>query len=228
VSSRRGMRTQNGRAIALGAELGNGGEGVVYEVQADAAVAAKIYHRDKRAKRQQKVEAIVAAQLCKTTSRVAFPIDALFDSGNQFLGFTMARIARTKPIHNLYSPTSRKTSFPQATFPFLIHTALNIATAVAKVHNTGCVIGDINHSGILIADDAIATLIDCDSFQVTVGSKTFICEVGVPDFTPPELQGKRPDQFANGQPRRIRASSRYIQSSFHGSPSICWPLPWPG
>jgi DNA-binding helix-hairpin-helix protein with protein kinase domain len=56
------------------------------------------------------------------------------------------------------------------------------------------VIGDINHSGILIADNAIATLIDCDSFQVTVGAKTFLCKVGVGDFTPPELQGQRLDQ----------------------------------
>jgi DNA-binding helix-hairpin-helix protein with protein kinase domain len=57
------------------------------------------------------------------------------------------------------------------------------------------VIGDINHSGILISENALATLIDCDSFQVQVAGKTFLCKVGVPDFTPPELQGKRFDQI---------------------------------
>jgi DNA-binding helix-hairpin-helix protein with protein kinase domain len=196
MSSPRLLRIQNGRSIILGTELGKGGEGIVYEVQGDAALAAKIYHKDKAAERQQKIEAIVAAQWHKTTSCVAFPIDALLSAQGQFLGFTMARIARNKPIHDLYSPTSRKTSFPRANFPFLIHTALNIATALVNVHHTGCVIGDINHSGILIADNAIAVLIDCDSFQVTVGQNTFICKVGVPDFTPPELQGRRLDQFA--------------------------------
>jgi DNA-binding helix-hairpin-helix protein with protein kinase domain len=196
VSSPRIVRTQNGRSVVLGNELGKGGEGIVYELQGNVALAAKLYHKDKAAERQQKIEAIVAAQWHKTTSCVAFPIDALLTAQGQFLGFTMARIARNKPIHDLYSPTSRKTAFPRANFPFLIHTALNIATAVANVHHTGCVIGDINHSGILIADNAIAVLIDCDSFQVTVGPKTFICKVGVPDFTPPELQGQRLDQFA--------------------------------
>ena len=184
----RQLRTQNGRSIILANELGKGGEGTVYEVQGDAAIAVKIYRPDKAGERRQKIEAIVAAQWHKNISCVAFPIDVLFGSAGQFLGFTMLRIAGNKPIHALYSPTSRKTSFPKANFPFLIRTAQNIARAVASVHATGCVIGDINHSGILISENALATLIDCDSFQVQVAGKTFLCKVGVPDFTPPELQ----------------------------------------
>ena len=77
----------------------------------------------------------------------------------------------------------------------MLRTALNIACGLASVHATGCVVGDINHSGILISNNALATLIDCDSFQIQVGGKAFLCKVGVPDFTPPELQGKRLDQF---------------------------------
>jgi DNA-binding helix-hairpin-helix protein with protein kinase domain len=33
--------------------------------------------------------------------------------------------------------------------------------------------------------------IDCDSFQITSGDRTFPCPVGTPHFTPPELQGKQ-------------------------------------
>lgn len=33
-------------------------------------------------------------------------------------------------------------------------------------------------------------LIDCDSFQFRRNGKLFLCEVGVPTYTPPELQGK--------------------------------------
>jgi DNA-binding helix-hairpin-helix protein with protein kinase domain len=105
MSSLRHLRTQTGRSIALGKQLGKGGEGIVFEVQGDASLAAKIYHRDKAAERQQKIESIVAAQWHKTTSCVAFPVDALVSPAGQFLGFTMARIARNKPIHDLYSPT---------------------------------------------------------------------------------------------------------------------------
>jgi DNA-binding helix-hairpin-helix protein with protein kinase domain len=195
MSSPRHFKTHAGRPILLAGELGKGGEGIVYEVQGDAKVAAKVYHRDKANERREKIEAIVESEWHKITPSVAFPIDSVYTQSGQFAGFTMARIAGNKPIHDLYSPTSRKTAFPSANFPFLIRTALNIARALASVHATGCVVGDINHSGILIAGNSVATLIDCDSFQVQVGGKAFLCKVGVPDFTPPELQGKRFDQF---------------------------------
>ena len=50
-------------------------------------------------------------------------------------------------------------------------------------------IGDINQSSILVSNGATVALIDSDSFQVTDGSETFLCRVGVPEYTPPELQG---------------------------------------
>src|SRR5258708_4727208 len=120
--------------------------------------------------------------------------EPLFKSSKRFAGFTMRRVGGRKAIHDLYSPASRKTYFPKADFRFLLHTSLNISSALAGVHATGCVVGDINHSGILIAPDTKATLIDSDSFQVSAGGKTYLCKVGVPQFTPPELQRQRLDK----------------------------------
>jgi hypothetical protein len=57
------------------------------------------------------------------------------------------------------------------------------------------VIGDVNHSGFLIADNATSTLIDSDSFQIVASNRKFLCQVGTPEYTPPELQGKRFDQI---------------------------------
>jgi DNA-binding helix-hairpin-helix protein with protein kinase domain len=34
------------------------------------------------------------------------------------------------------------------------------------------------------------SLIDCDSFQISSHGRYFLCEVGVPLYTPPELQEK--------------------------------------
>jgi DNA-binding helix-hairpin-helix protein with protein kinase domain/Tfp pilus assembly protein PilF len=191
-----GLHTAAGQTISLGKEIGDGGEGIVFAVEGSSHLAAKLYREDKRASRADKVAAMTAAGWHATARNVAFPIETLFDQNGRFIGFTMRRVGGHQPIHNLYSPTSRKTAFPNTNnFRFLLRTAANIARSLANVHHTGCVVGDINHSGILIAHDATATWIDCDSFQVSVGGRLFHCAVGTPEFTPPELQDKPFDRI---------------------------------
>src|ERR1700720_1725774 len=121
-------------------------------------------------------------------------MEMLLGPSKDFIGFTMRKVRNQKEIHSLASPASRKTAFPKASFPFLVRTALNISRAVASVHATGCVIGDVNQKGFLVGDDATATLIDCDSFQANINGKLFLCKVAVSDYLPPELNGKRLDQ----------------------------------
>jgi hypothetical protein len=102
----------------------------------------------------------------------------------------MSRIGGRKPAHHLYNPTSRKLEFPKTTYPMLVRTAANVARAFANVHASGCIVGDVNHSGVLVSNDATVTLIDCDSFQFSYHGRLYYCGVGVPEFTAPELQGK--------------------------------------
>ncbi|MGR7995820.1 hypothetical protein [Xanthobacter sp. ZOL 2024] len=102
----------------------------------------------------------------------------------------MPRVDGKKDIHQLYSPKSRANEFPGTDWRFLIRAAGNTARAFAAIHDAGCVIGDVNHGGVLVGLDATVKLIDCDSFQVTHAGNRYLCEVGVETFTPPELQGK--------------------------------------
>src|SRR5262245_15218507 len=105
-------------------------------------------------------------------------------------GLLMPKVAGCKDIHKLYSPKSRKTEFPTADFRFLLSVTANVARAFAVVHQNHCVIGDVNHGSITVAQNATVKLIDCDSFQVVINGQNYLCEVGVPTFTPPELQGR--------------------------------------
>jgi DNA-binding helix-hairpin-helix protein with protein kinase domain len=51
------------------------------------------------------------------------------------------------------------------------------------------VIGDVNQSNVRVSPEtAIVSLVDCDSFQISAKGRLFPCEVGVPLYTPPELQ----------------------------------------
>lgn len=179
----------DGSQVALGERIGRGGEGEVYALSGDALHAVKIYSGNGGKERHDKIMAMVLAKLAEQTPLAAFPIKPVKKRNGDFAGFVMRKVSGHKPLFELYSPGARKTSFPNASYPFLVQTASNFANAVGAVHASGCVIGDINHSGILIAETSKVALIDADSFQVSHGSKQFLCRVGVPDYTPPELQG---------------------------------------
>jgi DNA-binding helix-hairpin-helix protein with protein kinase domain len=179
-----------GKPATLSRRIGRGGEGDVYLVADQPDVAVKLYTVDALGDRPAKIHALVSARLGEKEPLVAFPLAEVTSNSGKFVGFAMRLIAGCKPLHELYAPGSRKLHFPQADFRFLVRTAANVARAVAAVHRNGCVIGDINHSGILVSPKAMVALIDADSFQVMTSAGQFLCKVGVPEYTPPELQGK--------------------------------------
>lgn len=176
--------------VSVAELIGKGGEGEVYAIKGRSGLAVKIYNTSLRAKREDKVRAMVGEGLAVKTDLVAYPGDVVTDRRGNFLGFVMRLVSGYRPLHELYSPKSRQRHFPKADYRFIVHAALNVARAVGKVHQTGCVIGDLNHSGVLVARDATVALIDADSFQFSLNGKSYPCVVGVPDFTPPELHGK--------------------------------------
>lgn len=169
--------------------LGKGGEGAVYVVVRSPGQVAKLYTDGRAATRRDKVEAMVAAGLHKQAPHISFPIDLLLDEKGSFVGFTMRRVSGARPIHQLWDSRDRQTNFPDATVSFIVRVAANAARAVAELHHTGCVIGDINASGFLVTDQATVILIDSDSIQYTVSGRVFPCVVGTPEYLPPEHQG---------------------------------------
>jgi DNA-binding helix-hairpin-helix protein with protein kinase domain len=178
------------KRTSVGELIGKGGEGEVFTVNGRIDHAVKIYNTGLRAKREDKVRAMVRGGLAAKTNLVAYPIEIVFNRRGNFLGFLMRLLSGFRPVHEVYSPKSRKRYFTKADYRFVIRAALNSARAVGKVHQTGCVIGDLNHSGVLVSQDATVALIDADSFQFRQGGKIYRCLVGVPDFTPPELYGQ--------------------------------------
>lgn len=177
-------------AIQLGAIVGRGGEGAVHEIAGMPGRVAKIYTKPPDALKLAKLTAMASVGDAQLLKVAAWPVDLLVDERGTMKGFVMPRIASRADIHELYSPKSRASEFPEADLRFLLHVAMNIARAVATVHQHGHVIGDINHGSILVGREGTVVLIDCDSFQVTAGGRTFTCDVGVPLFTPPELHDK--------------------------------------
>jgi DNA-binding helix-hairpin-helix protein with protein kinase domain len=179
-----------GQAVRLGQRIGKGGEGEVYKVEG-LDCAAKVYTLRDDANREPKIAAMIRSLSQYNSQFAAFPLAIAHQKDGRFAGFLMNLVTGHKALHELYAPAARKKTFPHADYRFLVRAATSVARAVASVHASNCVIGDLNHSGILISDRAEATLIDADSFQIIDGSQHYLCRVGVPEYTPPELQGKK-------------------------------------
>ncbi|MDR3500687.1 MAG: hypothetical protein P4L72_15845 [Parvibaculum sp.] len=183
VKSERGV-------VRLTEPIARGGEGTIYGVDGQPLLVAKIYHKAVSSEKAQKLELVMATRSEQLAAMTAWPAEILRTSSGAVCGFLMPRVKGHKDIHLLYSPKSRRSEFPNADWRFLVRVASNVARAFSAVHQAGHVIGDVNHGSVVVSQQATVKLIDCDSFQISAAGKCFPCEVGIPTFTPPELQGQ--------------------------------------
>lgn len=183
-----------GQETGLGRCLGQGGEGAVYSVPNWPSSVAKIYARRPDDHGARKLGAMVQLGNDELAAVSAWPQNLLLDPRTgSVVGFLMPRVDAHAEIHKLYGPSDRKTAFPDATWAFLVRASRNLAAAFDAVHRNGHVIGDVNQGNVVVSRRATVRLIDCDSFQIAHLGRTYPCRVGVPLFTPPELQGRKLD-----------------------------------
>ncbi|MDJ0618776.1 MAG: tetratricopeptide repeat protein [Calothrix sp. MO_192.B10] len=184
--------------LNLSVSLGRGGEACVYTVPTDSDLVAKVYHKPTK-QHARKLQAMLAhppenpmASLGHIS--IAWPCEVLrsADGKQEIIGFLMPRIRGMRPAIDFYNPLTRRQHCPLFNYQYLIRAARNLAAAFAALHNSGYCVGDVNESNILVSDTALVTLVDTDSFQVKDPNRDIIfrCEVGKPEFTPPELQNK--------------------------------------
>lgn len=169
-------------------EIGRGGEGVVFIIQDNPSLVAKIYSKIPDREKTEKIAAMISMGNERLLKLATWPINSIHTEDNKLIGFTMPKLVDHKPISNLYSPKQRLQEFPKADWRFLIHAAINTARAFSIVHEAGQVIGDVNHGNLLVAHDATVKFIDTDSFQIFSKGKYWLCEVGVSTHQPPEMQ----------------------------------------
>ncbi len=177
--------------------LGSGGEARVYALAEAPDLVAKVYHRPSE-ERAHKLQVMVDNPPTDPTApqghvSIAWPVELLGDPlrGNEIVGALIPRVHEMPAVMDYYSPGTRRRVCPLFSYLYLHRTARNIAVAVHAVHIRGYAIGDVNESNIRVAGNALVTLVDTDSFQVTdpLTRRVFRSHVGKPEFTPPELQG---------------------------------------
>lgn len=181
--------TLHGQPIALGPEIKAGAEGRIHEVIGQQMTLAKVYHQLPSTQKWAKLNVLSSIRTAPLHRIAALPADLLRDERGNGVGFLMPRAPDGfLEVHELYDPRSRLRRFPEATWDFMVHVAMNAARVFAQMHDQGIIIGDVNHSNLLVNQRGHVYLIDCDSVQVRDGGRVYHCGVGTPEYVPPELQ----------------------------------------
>jgi DNA-binding helix-hairpin-helix protein with protein kinase domain len=181
-----------GQSIEIASNpLGLGGEGSVHDVPSRPTFVAKIYNAPQTKERSEKLSTMAAMATADLTTFAAWPTATLHKKpGGPIAGILMPKVSGCKEIHHLYSVAQRKKDYPDADWGFLAFAARNCAIAFEAIHQHGHVVGDVNQKNVMVSNKAIVQFVDCDSFQVKGPlGRIFRCGVGVPEYTPPELQG---------------------------------------
>lgn len=195
------LRTGAGVRVDAGRTLAQGGQGEVLQVATPRGVVLKRFF-PKVLTDDPELEARVRAMVGSPPPgwrdeaghvAIAWATDTVYDGG-AFVGLLMPAVTTHAAIelHQVANPSDRARSsgfVSDFTWRYLVATARNLAGVVHTLHSGGVVIGDFNERNVLVWSDAQVTVLDCDSMQIR-DAKTgerYLCRVGRPEFTPPEL-----------------------------------------
>lgn len=199
------VNLDDGSFVVLGEVLARAGEGTIYAVVDRSEWVAKVFHAQGRGVggKGEKLGAMIAhpppgAVQSDGFAVLTWPVRLLVDAGG-VVGYVMPRVDTSDAveIHRLSNPVDRGNPLPSApqwprhaSWLHLVNVAANLCLAVDVVHRVDAVIGDFQERNILVNDTTRVTLVDCDSMQVKGSDgRFFLCGVGRPEFTAPELAG---------------------------------------
>ncbi len=212
--------------VQLGAVIARAGEGTISEIVDHPQWVAKVFHDDLKDHdlKCAKVAAMVdtppsGAVQSDGFAVLTWPLHMLVGPTGP-VGYVMHRIdtSNAVEIHTVSNPTNRAKPLPNApqwtphvTWLHLVNVAANLCLAVEVVHRVDAVIGDFQERNILVNDTTRVTLVDCDSMQFTdTAGRQFLCGVGRPEFTAPELAGLNLATAARDKPSDLFALAVHI------------------
>jgi len=166
--------------------ISKAGDGHEYELVGHPDKLAKIYNPHSRnTSAEEKLLAMLNLQP-RTTEYCLWPMDALYENG-QFAGLVKSKIVGMERLRKYYANKNRKN------FPWTLYIAIakNLSLAVHHIHESGLIIGDLNHDSILIdPKTGSIVLTDAENYHI-VDSTGFVhrCVSGMLEYVAPELEG---------------------------------------
>ncbi|WP_158598789.1 VWA domain-containing protein [Haloarcula sp. Atlit-120R] len=187
-------------AATIGPEIDTGSEGTVYRIQGNSDSVLKIFNKQTREEKIDKVRAMIKNPPIDSTYEeerirsIIWPQEIAEDpSTGAFLGYKMPYrdLEQTKSALE-YAVTELKWDENAAQERYRV--AHNLALVVKAIHEQGHAIGDFNHDNILVDEDGFVTLIDCDRFLIHGETTIYPVDTFVPRYMPPEGGGSSKEE----------------------------------
>lgn len=177
---------KRGDEVSLLPALKRGGEGSVHPIVGEPGLVAKLFS-EPTSELAEKLRAMIGNPPVVAAGApilLAWPLDRLLNASGECVGYVMPYAKDKETFFAISHPGTRP---PWADHRFRLRVAKNLTAAVSAFHRHGYVLGDINEGNFLVGTDASVAVVDTDSVQVPAGSQVFRCQVGKPEYTPPEL-----------------------------------------
>lgn len=166
----------------LGALLGEGGEGSVYEGGGNTVV--KIFDKDHITQhRKCKIELLVGSGL--QAKGLCIPSATVRNAAGEFVGYVMPR-AIGREARTIFNIRKLEKDFPTWKKSDLVDICISFLQQVEYLHSMNVILGDINPKNLMIDDRKNVFIIDADSWQL----EGYPCPVGTPMYTSPAMLGK--------------------------------------
>lgn len=174
--------------------LAQGGEGSVYPLIDRSDILVKVYHADKLGaisdRYQRKIDAMISKKDKLAKLNICWPLLSVFDENQRWIGYAM-RKGQGVPMSYLAHALAYQKHFPTLDRVAIVQYLLSYLDTIEQLHFKGVMVGDYNLQNFLCDEtNHTVSLIDCDSYQVSVDAKHYPCPVGSPDLTPIEHHGK--------------------------------------
>jgi hypothetical protein len=158
--------------------LGTGGEATVILYGNEAL---KIYHQPSK-KREQKLKDFIKLDIT-LPNNVAGPIDLVYDTNSNVIGFAMHVAKKCKEAIQLSNKKIRLKD--QITSNNIITFFEHMKLTLESIHSSNLIVGDFNDLNVLYNNKFLSVFIDVDSFQFG----KYPCPVGTDQYIDPVLYG---------------------------------------
>lgn len=175
-------RLDDGTVLLLRSNMGEGGEGLVYDTNLPNMVA-KIYLPDSPAN-EEKLKQLIDIFHRSTGSynflaNFCLPQKLIYDSNGRCAGYLMRKFKGETLADVLLQDNLTARGWTRMQLASL---ALGIIRSLRYLRLFNMLMGDINLRNILVSDDGDYAIIDTDSFQI---GNRYKCGLGRPEFTSP-------------------------------------------